>query len=79
MVVGGSWSDAFRSVVAWVASESKRSAPVSGSDASFKIAQRIACTLHRENARAILKRAPEQAGSHCGSLGLSLMAESELV
>ena len=65
----------------WIASESKRSAPVSGSDASFKIAQRISCTLHRENARAILKRAPEQTGSHCRSLGLSLslLAESEQV
>ena len=56
--VGGGWSDALRSV-AWIASESKRSAPVSITDASIKIAQRISCTLHRENGRAILKRAPE--------------------
>ena len=54
--VGGRWSDALRSVVAWVADECKRSGPPIGStDASFKIAQRISCTLHRENARAILK------------------------
>ena len=75
--VGGGWSDALRSVVAWIASESKRSGPTDGSDASFKIAQRISCTLHRENARAILKRAPEQLGSHCRSLGMSVLAESE--
>ena len=46
--VGGGWSDALRSVVAWIGSESKRSGPTDGSDASFKIAQRISCTLHRE-------------------------------
>ena len=55
----------------------KRSGPIDGSDASFKVAQRISCTLHRENARAILKRAPEQMGSHCRSLGMSVLAESE--
>ena len=76
--VGGGWSDALRSVVAWIASESRRSGPIDGSDASFKIAQRISCTLHRENARAILKRAPEPLGPHVRSLGLSVLAESEL-
>ena len=30
--VGGGWSDALRSVVAWIASESKRSGPIDGSD-----------------------------------------------
>ena len=45
---GGGWSDALRSVVAWIASESKRSGPIDGSDASFKIAQRISCTLTGE-------------------------------
>ena len=74
--VGGSWSDALRSVVPWIASESYRCSPVLHYDASFKIAQRISCTLHREDACAILKRAPEQTGSHCCSLGLSLLSES---
>ena len=77
--VGGGWSDPLRSVVAGTGSESKWSAPVSGSDASFKIVQRLSCTFHRENARAILKRAPEQTGSRCRSLGLSLLADSEHV
>ena len=74
--VGGGLSDALRSVVSWIASESNRCSPVRRSDASFKIAQRTWCALHRENARAILKRAPEQTGSHCCSLGLSLLSES---
>ena len=73
--VGGEWSNALRSVVAWIASESKRSGPVDGTDASFKIAQHISCTLH---GRAILKRAPEQVGAPCRSLGISVLAESEL-
>ena len=63
---GGGWSDALRWVVARIASESKRSGPIDDSDASFKIAQRIPCALHRENARAILKRAPEPLGSTVG-------------
>ena len=51
-----------------IASESNRNSSISHSDTSFKIAQRISCALHRENARAILKRAPEQTGPHCSSL-----------
>ena len=41
-------------------------------------ASRLRSASHRENARAIFKRAPEQTGSHCRSLGLSVLAESEL-
>ena len=63
--------------VAWIACKSKRSGPIDGIDASLKIAQRISCTLHRENARAILKRAPELVGTPCRSLGMSVGAESE--
>ena len=77
--VGGGWSDALRSVVSWIAGESNRCSPVSRCDASFKIAQRISCTGHRENARAILKQAREQSSLHCCSLGLSLVSESEHV
>ena len=74
--VGGGWLDSPRSVVAWIASESNRCSPARHSDASYKIAQRISSTLHRENARAVLKRAPEQSGTHCCSLGLSFLSES---
>ena len=59
--------------------KTKRSGPTDVSDASFKIGHRISCTLQRQNTRAILKRAPEQMGSHCRSLGLSVLAESELM
>ena len=68
---GGGWSRALRSVVAWIASESRMArGPVAGSptDISLRIAQRISCTLHRENARAILRRSP---GSVNGSSGLA--------
>ena len=74
--VRGGLSEALRSVVSWIASESNRNSSINHSDTSFKIAQRISCALHRENARAILKRAPEQTGPHCSSLSLSLLSES---
>ena len=67
----GGWSQALRSVVAWNASESRMArGPVAGSptDNSLRIAQRISCTLHRENARAVLRRSP---GSVNGSSGLA--------
>ena len=41
----GGLSDAFRSVLEWIPSETNRSGPTNGSDASFKIAQCISCTL----------------------------------
>ena len=62
---GGGWSQAFRSVVAWISSESRASrghASDAPRDISFRIAQRISCTLHRENARAILRRSPDPVG-----------------
>ena len=73
--VGGGWSEALRSVVSWIASESGRHSSSRHSDTSFKIAQRISCALHQENARAILKRAPEQAMSSGSSLSLCLLSE----
>ena len=73
--VGGGWSEALRSVVSWIASESGRHSSSRLSDTSFKIAQRISCALHQENARAILKRVPEQALSSGSSLSLCLLSE----
>ena len=58
---GGSWSQALRAVVTWIASESRTVGGLSTNlprDTSLQIAQRISCTLHRENARAILRRSP---------------------
>ena len=50
-----------RVVVAWIASESRTARGLATDlprDKSLRIAQRISCTLHRENARAILRRSP---------------------
>ena len=58
---GGGWSHALREVIALVSSESRAlrgSAGDTPSDVSLRISQRISCTLHRENARAILRRSP---------------------
>ena len=57
--------------MAWIASESRTArglATDSPKDTSLRIAQRINCTLHRENARAILRSSP---GSVNGSSGLA--------
>ena len=54
---GGGWSSLARGALDWV---SRRVAAARGerpADASLRIAQRMSCTLHRENARAILRRA----------------------
>ena len=59
---GGGLSSTFRKVFAWVA---ERAAAAKGTEAeaeSLRMAQRISVTLHRENARAVLRRllpAPE--------------------
>ena len=52
----GGWSPTLRAVVDWI---SKRAAPVCQEEppaVSLRIAQRISCTLLRENARAVLRR-----------------------
>ena len=49
---------------AWISTESRTTrglASSTPSDISLRIAQRISCTLHRENARAILRRSPGPA------------------
>ena len=61
-----------RSVVAWIASESRMArGPTAGSptDISLRIAQRIRCTLHRENARAVLRRSPLSVNGSSGLAG----------
>ena len=68
---GGGWPQAFWSVVAWIASESRTARGLATDlpkDTRLRIAQRISCTLRRENARAILRRFP---GSVNGSTGLA--------
>ena len=61
------WSQAFRAVVSWIASEGFSSDIPR--DISLRIAQSISCTLHRENARAILGRSPGSVGGSTGLVG----------
>ena len=77
--LAGGWSQAFRALVTWIASESRAARGLSTDlprDTSLRIAQRISCTLHRENARAILRRSP---GSVSGSSGLVRLGGDLLV
>ena len=53
---GGGWSVASRKVVDWISRQAAAIQQEDPATVSFKIAQRISCTLHRENARAILRR-----------------------
>ena len=46
--------------------------------ASWAIAQRISASLHRENARAVLERAPIVVGESVSGLGLQVLAESSV-
>ena len=74
---GSGWSQAFRSVVAWIASQSRTArglATDSPKDTSLRIAQRISCTLHRENVRAILRRSPAKSPPLVGDLGVSFFS-----
>ena len=60
---GGGWSPLARATLDWV---SKQQASCHNDDpaaVSLKIAQRISCTLHRENARAVLQRTAEVSAS----------------
>ena len=61
-----------RETVAWVSTESRAmcgSASSNPSDISLKIAQRISCTLQRENARAVLRRSPGPVDGSFDSTG----------
>ena len=54
---GGGWSEAFRAVVSWIASESRSARGLATDlprDTGLRIAQRISFTLHWENARDAL-------------------------
>ena len=63
---GGGWSPALREVIAWVSIESRALVGDTPRDGSLRIAQRISCTLHRENARAVVRRAPEVVDGFSG-------------
>jgi hypothetical protein len=54
---GGSWSSLARRTLDWVARQGAAARLEDPDRASLRMAQRISVTLHRENARAVLKRA----------------------
>ena len=50
------WSPTARGILDWIAHQSAASHHEPPHTCSLRIAQRTSCTLHRENARAILRR-----------------------
>ena len=53
---GGGWSSANRAIFDWMSKLQAASQHENAEAISLRIAQRISCTLHRENAQAILRR-----------------------
>ena len=47
----GGWLGLFQAIVSWPSSEGKQSGHRRHTDASWRIARRMSCTLHMENAR----------------------------
>jgi hypothetical protein len=52
----GGWGPSARVVLDWLAQQVAAAQHVEPHAASLKIAQRLSCVLHRENARAVLRR-----------------------
>jgi hypothetical protein len=50
---GGGWRPTFRLIVDWIARNAAASHQENPAATSLRIAQRISCSLQRENARAI--------------------------
>ena len=57
----GGWSPLAQATVDWLAKEAAASHGEEGPAVALRIAQRISATLRRENARAILRRSPQNA------------------
>ena len=53
---GGGWSPLARATLDWISKQQAICHNESPAAVSLRVAQRISCTLHRENARAILRR-----------------------
>ena len=65
---GGGWSPTFRRVIDWISKSSALANNEEQSSVSLLVAQRISCSLRRENARAILRRQMmDEAESHMQS------------
>ena len=69
----GGWSTTVRGILDWIAQQVSATQNEEAHNVSLRIAQRMSCTLHRENARAVLRRTvvvdpPPQLGGW-GSVG----------
>ena len=53
---GGAWSPTARSAMEWIARQKAAATGESFDATSLRFAQLLSCSLHRENARAVLKR-----------------------
>ena len=76
---GGGWDVGLGSAVAWIARSAESLGHDKESSASIRIAQRIACSLQRENARAMLRRMPtldHDVAMSCGVVAVQIDAES---
>jgi hypothetical protein len=59
----GGWSKTARNMLDWIALQAAAAHHEDPSAVSLRIAQRISCVLHRENARAVLRRTRELVAS----------------
>ena len=59
---GGGWSPTFRGTVDMIARSAANAHHENHAKVSLRIAQRISCSLHRENARAIMRRMADVPG-----------------
>ena len=66
---GGGFSPRMRQVIDMLAVEAAPSLQSSPAAVSLRIAQRISCALHRENARAVLRRLAPCSGGESGPTG----------
>jgi hypothetical protein len=53
---GGGWSQSARRTLDWIAGQAAAASGESRNEVTLRFAQRISCSLHREVARAVLKR-----------------------
>ena len=70
---GGGWSPLARAILDRLARRQSAAWSEHQEPASLRIAQRIACTLQRENARAVLRRLTAPLPPHAGSGGWGAM------
>ena len=75
--LGGGFSSTARGVLSWVARQAAAAHNSEPGTESLRVAQRISCTLHRENARAILRRSQPPAAEETQPSGWDASAADE--